>query len=98
MAGGSRGSGRTSKSACSDRKTSGHASGLKGTASQARKNSGFVSAHRFSDAVSSSKSDAPLGAAEKLGFVSGYRFSDTVSPSKSDAPLGACGKSPGGAT
>src|ERR1017187_4650761 len=39
MAGGSRGSGRTSKSACSDRKTRGHASGLKGTASQARKKS-----------------------------------------------------------
>jgi len=31
------------------------------------KNARFVSGHRFSDAVTASKSDAPSGAAEKLG-------------------------------
>jgi hypothetical protein len=34
-----------------------------------RKNSRFVSGHRFSDAVNASKSDAPLGAGHrKLSF------------------------------
>jgi hypothetical protein len=31
----------------------------------ARKNSGFVSGHRFSDAVTASESDAPLGAGHR---------------------------------
>ncbi len=73
-----------------------------------RKNSRFVSGHRFSDAVSGSNSESPLGTAsrgsgrarvpevaEKPRFVSGHRFSDAVSGSNSESPLGAASRGSG---
>src|ERR1700730_1252660 len=62
------------------------------------KNSGFVSGYRFSDTVSSSKSDAPFGAqlrarqnrAEQINHLSLVRESALFSPRPAPPTMGPC--------